>query len=257
MSRLKISHSAGFFSCCSVKLAKLDEFVRRHEALPYSIDDSALFSRYKEGHASVNEMFFSSAPPALVGLKSFGFTIKTQYAPYRRLNFEQANKWVAAYFSPSEGVRARADRIRAKYDSFLRGNVCSVFYRGNDKCREVRLGSYEDFLGQARKIVAQEPEAVFHVQTDELEFKDRFVAEFPKNSFWCEELPMIRKSMTTTTDSTPLKDRLDLAFNLLAMTYVLSKSKYLITHSGNCGLWAVLYRGHAERTYQHRSGKFI
>ena len=39
--RCKITHNAGFFSCCSVKLTKIVEFINLNKKLPDSVDSSA------------------------------------------------------------------------------------------------------------------------------------------------------------------------------------------------------------------------
>lgn len=43
MHIIKITHNAGFFSCCSVKLTKIVEFINLNKKLPDSVDSSAQF----------------------------------------------------------------------------------------------------------------------------------------------------------------------------------------------------------------------
>ena len=45
---LNISHNAGFFSCCSVKLTKIVEFINSDKRLPDIVDSSQQFSWYKD-----------------------------------------------------------------------------------------------------------------------------------------------------------------------------------------------------------------
>ena len=44
---LKTTHNAGFFSCCSTKLADIVKFINSNKKLPDNVDSSQQFSRYK------------------------------------------------------------------------------------------------------------------------------------------------------------------------------------------------------------------
>ena len=44
---IKIIHNAGFFSCCSVKLTKIVDFINSNKRLPDNVDSSKLFRLYK------------------------------------------------------------------------------------------------------------------------------------------------------------------------------------------------------------------
>lgn len=44
---IKITHNAGFFSCCSVKLTKIVEYINSNKTLPNDVDSSKQFSWYK------------------------------------------------------------------------------------------------------------------------------------------------------------------------------------------------------------------
>ena len=44
---IKITHNAGFFSCCSVKLTKIVQFINSTKKLPDSVDSSEQFKCYK------------------------------------------------------------------------------------------------------------------------------------------------------------------------------------------------------------------
>ena len=44
---LVVTHNAGFFSCCSVKLHRIVEFINKHKKLPDTCDSSQQFQWYK------------------------------------------------------------------------------------------------------------------------------------------------------------------------------------------------------------------
>ena len=44
---LKITHNAGFFSCCSIKLKKIIEYYNNNKKIPNKVDSSEQFKLYK------------------------------------------------------------------------------------------------------------------------------------------------------------------------------------------------------------------
>ena len=44
---IKIDHNAGFFSCCSVKLNMIVDFIHSNKSLPDIVDSSKQFILYK------------------------------------------------------------------------------------------------------------------------------------------------------------------------------------------------------------------
>ena len=62
---------------------------------------------------------------------------------------------------------------------------------------------------------------------------------------------MISKNKNMVIHKLVLPDhRPEFAIRILSMTQVIAKCKHLITHTGNCGLWAVLYRGNSNNVHQ-------
>ena len=47
------------------------------------------------------------------------------------------------------------------------------------------------------------------------------------------------------------------AINFLATVYIASQCLRLVTHSGNGGLWACIYRGHSDGVHQYLNGEWI
>lgn len=180
----------------------------------------------------------------------------SQYKPYSELKFNIINLWIKKYFSLTSLIQ---NSIKELYKTYFDSNkqICSIIYRGNDKARETTISPYIFFIDKAEEILRDHPNIVFHIQTDETEFKNLFLSRFPNNSFYCEAIPSINKSMTSVTDTIPLNKRINFAINFLSLIYIASQSHTIITHSGNVGLWAILFRGNANNVYQILNNKFI
>jgi hypothetical protein len=257
---LNISHgrTAGFFSNCSVRLKKIIEFLKVENEPPERIDSSKQFRNYKENINDATEdfakyFFKEKEAKTVFEMCEFGLN-HSQYQKYKELEFDKLNPLVETFFSPSVAIQSIAQTLESKY-SIDHENTCAVYYRGNDKVIETELADYGQFFSKAKEILQNNPRIKFLIQTDELEFAEKFKQEFP-NSFWFDELSMINHNLESSVHhSLPRNQRKEHASYFLAAIIVMSKTKHLITYSGNCGLWTVLYRGHAKNVHQYLKTK--
>ncbi len=249
MAILKITHNAGFFSCFSKKLEGVASFLYTYKQLPEQIDTTEQFALYKSDPADdLTGLYFKNNDVPVQYNHPVKFYSDMQFMDYRGIDFVGLKPFIEKYFSPSEHVLDTVLSYEKKYHIDYT-NTCAVFYRGNDKSTETRIAPYEAFIAQAKKIKEQYPDITFLVQTDETEFLEAFTEEFPV-VVRIEEIPHMNKKISTIHDELPTKARAEFGVDFFAATLVLSKCSHLITHSGNCGMWAVLYRGNCTNVYQ-------
>ncbi|MEO5646612.1 MAG: hypothetical protein ABIO57_00060 [Candidatus Paceibacterota bacterium] len=249
MKTLKIIHNAGFFSCCSKRLEGAVWFYNKKHTIPGAVDSSAQFSLYKSDQSvDLTPLYFedNSLPISYTG--HINFYNEMQFFDYSDLDHKGLQLFVKKYFSPSDYVISIVDAYQKKY-TIDYDNTCGVFYRGNDKSTETGIAPYQEFIMQAKKIKEQNLNIVFLVQSDETEFIEAFGKELP-GFVMIEEIPHMHKKSSTIHDELSRKDRAGFGADFFAALLIQAKCKYLITHSGNCGLWAVLYRGSSENVYQ-------
>ena len=257
---LKTSHNktAGFFSNCSVRLKQIIEFFNENQILPQNTDSSAQFRNYKEEVDDLVEdltkYFFEQKPVSISGEKIKQIANPPQYGIYKNIDFKQVATLIETFFSPSLAIINIMETLDKKC-SIDYENLCAVYYRGNDKASETGLAEHEQFFNKAEEILQKNPHIKFLIQTDELEFAEAFKQRFP-NSFWFDELSMINHDPSLSVHhSLPRNGRKEQASYFLAAAVIVSKAEHLITHSGNCGLWAVLYRGNAKNVHQYLKTK--
>lgn len=254
-SILKISHhkTAGFFSNCTVRLNAIIKYVNINNVLPNFIDSSLQFRNYKEDENYTKEdlsKYFFQENSEYQKISKTNFATNEQFKKYKNLDFKNITPYIEKFFTPSRPIKNIIQTLETKY-SINYENICSVYYRGNDKSKETNLASYEDFFAKAEEILLTNNNLTFLIQTDETEFAETFKKKFP-NSFVFEEIHMInRNAESSVHHSLPRNKRKEHAAYFLAATIIIAKTKHLITYSGNCGLWALLYRGHAKNIYQY------
>jgi hypothetical protein len=258
---LKTVHNAGFFSCCTIRLLDIISFFNQHKELPEAVDSSEQFAFYKAKPTDnlIPDLFNESDirfpyQRRVEVVKKF--IIDPQFSDYKTINFRDTLPFVQKYFSPSGHVGGFVEMFEKKY-SLDYNNLCAVFYRGNDKNRETAIAPYSEFIDKATEVKKANPKIKFLVQPDETEFLEAFTAAFPNEVIAFEETPHIKKQDSAVFFEMPHEKRPEFAVYFFAAVICLSRCKWLITHSGNCGLWVTLYRTHAMRMHQWFIDKWV
>ena len=247
----KVTHSdGGFFSCSTVALLEIVQEANRSGLMP-SVDRTRQYGLYKSslGQNLIPYYFLERQrehPGKRIALPD---CMAVQWMDYRKLPFKSLRPFIESYFMPSIGVSSKIVSLISCYKIELE-NTVAVFYRGNDKERETETPTYRNFLEQCRAIKDRRPEVKFLVQPDEGQFLDEFMGEFP-DSIYFKETPMIPKTKTSSVFHTIDKSkRADYGAWFFAAVSVIALCSELVTHSGNGGLWAALYRGTPKGIHQ-------
>ena len=180
-----------------------------------------------------------------------------QYSNYNNLNYYLLRPIIAKYFSPSDTILSNISEIEEIYNILDYHNICVLFYRGNDKITETTLCSYDDIIEKANVVLEENPNVRFLIQSDETEFIKRMLHQFPNRSFYLKDhIRHITKSNTTVDKSCQYSNYIFSKY-YLAITIIMSKCKYLVFGSGNCSLWIILFRGHADNMYQFLDNDWV
>lgn len=260
MYMIKITHNAGFFSCCSVKLAQIVEFINSNKKLPDSVDSSAQFQWYKNNNNKDKDITFDYFEnyDNIKDIK-ISFPIKyhwvDQFKNYLNLDYKCITPLIKKYFSPSIEINEIIDDLEKKYN-LIYENICVLFYRGNDKNRETKKCGYDEYLNYINQILKQNPKIVFLIQSDETEFIEFMTNRLPNNSFYFKDEIRHIKKCNNTVDILMKSTAYEFSKKYLAITIIMSKCKYIICGSGNCDIWIMLYRGNNNNVIQNLNGSW-
>ena len=262
-------HNCGFFSCCSVKFENIVEYINNNNNVDYInnnnlkfpdfVDSSLIFNWYKEEDNDKDitfdyfEHYDNINEINLKGLANISRW--AQYTVYQLLDYDSTTPIVKKYFSPSKGILKIMEDMEKKYNIDY-NNICVLFYRGNDKNRETFICDYSEYLIYANKILEINPDILFLIQSDETEFINFISERFPNNSFYFnDEIRHVPKCDSTV--DIILKDKNPVFSKYyLAITYIMSKCKYIICGTGNCSYWIVLFRGNSNNVIQNLNNKW-
>lgn len=254
---IKIIHNAGFFSCCSVKLNNIVEFINLHKKLPTIVDSSEQFEWYKNNtnkNKDITFDYFEKYDNITDVNIIFPINYKHEYQfnNYADLDYQHLTPLIKKYFCPSIEINENINNIEKKYN-LIYENICVLFYRGNDKNRETPKCSYEEYLNYANNLLKNNPKIVFLIQSDETEFIEFMTDKLPSSFYFKDEIRHMKKC-DDTVDIKMKSQNYEFSKKYLAITIIMSKCKYIICGSGNCDIWIMLYRGNNNNVIQNYRG---
>lgn len=260
-NELIITHNAGFFSNNSIALLDIMVYFNENKCLPDLVDRHSQYSWYKSNPVqSLIGHFFAETDdniPYEVRTEMTYAPEEPQYSDYSYINFEGVKPFVDKFFQPSQYILDKVKHLEEKYQIDY-DNTVGVLYRGNDKNRETKIGSYSEFAIKFDDVVDIDDETIkCLIAPDETEFLEYMQYGLSERLICMSETSHMPKKDSCIPLELPLDERAEQACNFFATVLMLSKCKHLITHSGNIGFWAVLYRGNVTNVHQYLNGVWI
>lgn len=169
---------------------------------------------------------------------------------FSEYDFESYNKIIKRYFSPSNDIFERKQTLLKKYN-INPSETISVLYRGTDKWTEVRLAHPADYLNVVVQILNQTTAKKVLLQTDQSQVIDYFKSELGDSVIVFGENPSTygEKAMNAVMHESG-KSQVEWMQWFDASLRCVADCAYLVNHTGNCGLWANLYRGTTNNVFQ-------
>ena len=242
---LRINHDAGFFSCCTVRLAGILEYFRSFQKPPRVVDSSRQFGWYKRNPLEdATPLFFKNRedveiPWTGTPVRYTDLPQEHQFSDYLRLNYPQLKPFIERYFTPSNEIAQLAGQIERSSPVPL-GEICSILYRGGDKKLETLQPSFAEVVLKAAQLRLKHPQLRFLVQSDEPDFLEYAQRELEGTCFFVNG---------------PRNDPVTHICLYFASILVISRTRFVISTSGNGEMWTRLFRGHAQGTQQFLAPK--
>ena len=253
---LKITHNAGFFSCCNMKFLKTLNYFNTHKKLPESVDSSEQFNIYKPTglNGDITRHFFDkdtaddiiySHPIEL----SLGPVYIDQESNYKLLNLKETLPFINKYFIPTQDILDLKNKLKEQY-KIDTANCIAVYYRGTDKAREIAPTDFSVFYDKIKTLEGTQ----ILVQTDSFSFLEYMKAQLPVISF--AENRVSKTNRGIHNENNRDTNYRDIKY-LFATFLLMSECKHLVMSSGNCSLWMTYYRGHVENIHQALTNVFF
>ena len=253
--RLQVHHDEGFFSVCTVTLQALTALHPRANPVSVSWSGQRIWSEGTSHPDNLFEVYFAPSPDVRVTELKFVPRFNYDWF-YEDLPFAKFTPYVRKYYSPAPVVRQRIADFKRKY-AIDPARTIGFWYRGTDKAIEVSTINVGPYFKKLRNALQAHPDYRVLVQTDQRQVRDRTLMEFGEKAFFIEELPVTDSStgFHLLTEAERKLSGFELGVNMLAAVQIHAECAYVVTHTGNVGLWTHLFRGHARNCCQLRPRK--
>ena len=245
LTKLVITHNAGFFSCCSIKLFEIIKFINNHKNEPDIIDSTKQFLYYKridQKGMDISPCFFQFNKNINIDNSNIILTSdpqELQFSNYKLINFHQSKPLIDKYFDPSIKIKEKISMIEDKYRLNYE-KILAVYYRSTDKSLETNIPSIKTIINKISEVKKKNPELQILYMTDDLNSKKIIHNQF-KNVITIDE---VDKHYSSCYDH---------AQWFMSSVIVMSKAHSIITTSGNVSNWMIFYRNNANNVYQYLS----
>jgi hypothetical protein len=247
-------HSAGFFSCCAVKLCRIIDFYKTNKSLPQEVDGSGQFNKYKNNNmVDITFDFFEHYNNICIYLDidkdANIINWDEQFVNFKKVDYKSIAPFVKKYFTPSVTIKNIFNNLLLKYD-INTDNCVGLYYRGTDKHSETKIDSFDSYYNKLTEIINKESNLKILLQTDSTQF-----LEYMKNKN-LDNIIIIKENSTSCTnygihnETPPYQNYINM-HNLFATFLIISKCKYIICSSSNCSIWMMYYRENATNVYQN------
>jgi hypothetical protein len=259
-----MTFNSGFFSTLSVRLHAIVKYYNIFKILPKNIDDTISLHRYKllqHNGSNIGREFFNpcNIENQNKTFRAINYREGFQFSNYKKIDYPSITPLINQYFSPTEEIINSTNLLQEKY-TITYDNTCVLFYRGLDKKTEFILPSYDKVFTQARIILEKNPNIRFLIQSDELEFIEAALCEFPGSIVFRDETRSATINNTTgTLEMIFRKDNNNLYYSkmFLSIMLLMSKCKWVICNTGNCSIWITLFRGNSVNVFQYVYDMYI
>ena len=266
-STIVVTHNAGFFSCCSIRLEDIVQYFNTHNChLPQHVDSTAQFEWYKPTSSDddVTFQYFVHYDEHDNDDDTHAFPThrvfhdhEDQFVNYQILSYADMTPFIRKYFTPSLPIYQLVESMELKYTVDY-ANTCVLFYRGNDKAKETMLCPYEDMFKEADAHVLRHPSSRLLIQSDETEFIHESLRRYPQHAFFfADEIRHMSRTRETSVDCTGRDCNAVYSKYYLAITVIMSRCRWILCTSGNCSIFMMYYREHAQDVRQYLNGEWF
>jgi hypothetical protein len=230
-----------------------------NKILPYIVDSSKQFRKYKSNDRDITFDFFedynndtSIQYRNYISTDVNGF----QFSNYKDINYNCIIPFVKKYFTPTNKINSVSNNLMLKYN-INPDNCIGIYYRGTDKYIETNLASFETFHNKLNKIIQSDNKIQILLQTDSAQFLD-YMKEHSINTniIIINENSVSYLNKGIHNEKSNGKNYEDICF-FMATLLILSKCKYIICSSGNCSIWLIFFRTNAKNVFQYLNGQWL
>jgi hypothetical protein len=168
---------------------------------------------------------------------------------YEFLDYAKVERFAENFLRPTSRTTLIIDELCNKYSIKIEKTL-TVHYRGTDKVSEIALVEVHKYILRIRQILQELKGLDVLILTDDSQAYEMFLNAFPEAKSLVNELPTSEGGVGA--HEAKKLDRSQDAVFYFASVLIASKSKIIVTHTGNGGLWERIFRGTDDGFIQMR-----
>ena len=238
------NHNAGFFSCCSIRLEQIIDYIHKNKQLPDIVDSRNQFRDYKKKNdqgLDISHHFFKfNKSISIKDIENHTKIVRpSQFSSYKLINYVQITPLINKYFDPSNEIKKKVLLIEQKYNINYE-ELLTVYYRSTDKYLETNIPSIDTIMNRISEVRKTNPELRILYMTDNLDSIKKIHNQF-RNVIIIEE---VEKHYHRSYEH---------AQWFMSSVIVMSKAHSIIMTSGNVSNWMIFYRNNSNNIHQYYS----
>lgn len=234
----RMTRASGFFSELSTALfdlAKLGCRVRE-------IDSARALRLFKDN--SDDDLFAEifERPRRRVGPSRFLRRELHHHSIYCRLPFRKISRITENWFTPVQEIQQRATALSRAF-GVQPGEMIAVNLRGSKKYLEVEPTPVAHWVEAVSNLKEEYPSLTVVVASDDQDLVDEFIA---LADFRVVDLKQAWRTRNGESIVERFRDGVSSSAetkNFVAQTWLISRARILVTHTGNTAFWTSLFRG--------------
>jgi hypothetical protein len=243
----------GFFSTFTLLITAIMGTYNKYKKLPHDIDGRKLLRNLSQDpNKDMYKHFFHIKEDVDIEFDTpmpVPYTNDDQHTVYSEKYINYYVKFFLKYFEINDNIKNKINELVEKY-SIIPENTISVIYRGTDKWTD--MGGFNHispalYMRLTKKLKEETPQYDVFIQSESSGINKVFNEAFGSKS--------IQETLVSTKDGLPLflhldKNKLEWSEYYVASLIIHSKSKILITYTGNSSFFVYLSRGTTKNMYQ-------
>lgn len=244
----------GFFSTFTLMLICIINVYKNLDRVVENIDGKHLLRQLrKDNDIDIYHHFFNINKDYVIDVDKStihsNLDLNEQHTIYKEENTKTFKPFFEKYFNLNQRLVDLIDTLKVKYNIDSEKTI-SVIYRDTDKWTDLGGFNYISpafYWRIARNLKTEYPDYTVLIQTENTGVKRVFREALRAIS--------IDETLTSASPEYPLfltlgDNKLNWADAYVAALWIHSKSKYLITYTGNSGFFVYLSRGTTKNMYQ-------
>ena len=239
-----LNNNYNFFYYCTIRLNKLIKYINFKKKIP-DYDNSTQFELYNIDNITYEYFNHYNDFDNIIYELDININYNWNY-DFNKYEYNKIIPIINKYFSPSLKINIIIKDIEKKYN-LKYNNICVLYY---NTIKYNTICQYNYYINYSKLIIKENPNIIFLIQSNKIEFIKFMKNMYPNNSFYFNDENQYIYNIKQYENKLCFK-------YILALTIIISDCKYIICNSENYSRWIIFYRCNNKNVYNYINNNWI